>query len=1531
MATNAFPHRRPRRFARWPTVVFSLLVLFRVTAQLPQYPFAPGVLDRIEVVVETYGGSLPFESRRKTTNVLAPNAAFVVTDSTFPNGQSFKIQHPNQPPVQPILDGILSFNLPAVMPARDISGVFQPSMPASVTFEGTWTKGNFNYAAGEAFSDAAARVILTVPQGSVGCSSVTIRTGAPIPVGVNPVTAAFNCDMRGLGSTIGSGNSDPLEQEAAVSGLLIMESGDGGANGGTIFVGRGATVQYFAVYKSRRRPEIRILQNTLNFAHTNGLPLPVKLITLTNTGGLPLTWTTAATNHNAPGGPVSWVKFTPASGTLASLGEQPLQVSLDTTGLKPGDHTAKVTISGDNWDGPKTFFVTLKLTAEQLVSKLEVTPASLEFFNRVALPQQTLTLSNAGPHLLEWFAPTVRGDQFSLFISPQAGSLNPGESRAATVTLLPKVELAVGQYTNTITFQRNGSSANTAAFPSVIVPVAYHVLEPQDELEILASSVAPSTNEPVLLDTEYTNFRANVTYQLGTRTDADLVLRLFDEEGTLQASSDFIRVSKSEGKVVAKRLTIPKVKIAPDASGKAPEKLILRAVLIDRALLTPIKSTSDIDHVYAVRSPVKLTLGRGATLAEFQPTFPAEVRAFPGRLDDQGDWPLAAVVELPKAEVPRFLTLTARLFRDPGLSKFFSSPPKRIPPGFTGRVILDLTQIGFRNFPDEAIKQRADFVQFRANVINANADDLTAGRIVGSASEPLAIPVERINLIAADPPFGTTLPRSEPAKIKLTAEYNVPNFGTRRINQLLTQDESGCVLPDHPLLQEGVLGPGRGQFTHEVTAFFPIISPTRTGFTASILMREPDGETHARDCDESHAFLLSDQVTLPTTPGQQAAAADATISIVSNSSAAEVAVSAPRKSLGAVTADDGNGPAAMSLPSRRASIRRHATEAPSLADVISLNQVWHFTPAIGAGVGFSADLSLTWTPEVVPDDPNLTEAGLKVISLNSSTGALRVYDTTLNLATRTATARVDSLEAYYTLGVIGPFTQRVVNLPLVQGSSGFTPRVIVNAGSEATALSLTAHDSAGQVIAGGEAGNPLVGLVGAGALSSLPVPGAFGILPQVPDGWLQGVAQTDAAALLLLERTNATEAVPALRAFPRLRVPGLEQSAARTTELRLANATRFANPLTLELRNDAGAVAGTFNTTLGPRNTLVGSLSEFFPEIAAGFSGYVTARGDSDLVAAALVQSASSLAVIEGQPLTPGTPARLVAPGVATGGANRRARIALVNSGAQAASVTLRLVDDAGANLGSPAVVNVAASQQYRAELGEAFGLNATTLAMGSLIVEGDVADMVAELTLLDPDASDLFRASQPLLGEPATRNAFAHFDNAPGRFTELSAYNPGANAALLTVTAFRADGSTVGSAPVSLAAGARSTRRLAELVGPSAGLAGGSLVIESSQPIFASALVGEDSLNTLSAIPPHAGQTVVPPEPPPLTFTVTPTQLVLSWPASATDFVLQSAPDLVSPINWLPVPNPVVTEGDKKTVTVDLPTAAGFFRLLGQ
>src|SRR5262249_44876487 len=156
---------------------------------------------------------------------------------------------------------------------------------------------------------------------------------------------------------------------------------------------------------------------------------------------------------------------------------------------------------------------------------------------------------------------------------------------------------------------------------------------------------------------------------------------------------------------------------------------------------------------------------------------------------------------------------------------------------------------------------------------------------------------------------------------------------------------------------------------------------------------------------------------------------------------------------------------------------------------------------------------------------------------------------------------------------------------------------------------------------------------------------------------------------------------------------------------------------------------------------------------AAGFSGYVIARGNVDLVATALTRSSTSLSVIAGQPMFGEASAQRVVPGFVTGGPNYRARLSLLNAGTQAINTTIHIVGEKGADLAAPLNLNLVAGQQYRAELGSAFGLDAATLVQGTLVVEGGGAALFGELTEFDAGGSDMFRTSTPLLGGPASRH----------------------------------------------------------------------------------------------------------------------------------------------------------------------------------
>jgi hypothetical protein len=56
--------------------------------------------------------------------------------------------------------------------------------------------------------------------------------------------------------------------------------------------------------------------------------------------------------------------------------------------------------------------------------------------------------------------------------------------------------------------------------------------------------------------------------------------------------------------------------------------------------------------------------------------------------------------------------------------------------------------------------------------------------------------------------------------------------------------------------------------------------------------------------------------------------------------------------------------------------------------------------------------------------------------------------------------------------------------------------------------------------------------------------------------------------------------------------------------------------------------------------------------------------------------------------------------------------------------------------------------------------------------------------------------------------------------------------------------------------------------------------------------------------------------------------QIVLSWPVSYTNFILEMATDLGLPFEWRTNPNPAVISGGQFVVTNWIDSARGFYRI---
>ncbi len=539
------------------------------------------------------------------------------------------------------------------------------------------------------------------------------------------------------------------------------------------------------------------------------------------------------------------------------------------------------------------------------------------------------------------------------------------------------------------------------------------------------------------------------------------------------------------------------------------------------------------------------------------------------------------------------------------------------------------------------------------------------------------------------------------------------------------------------------------------------------------------------------------------------------------------------------------------------------TSAPSLTtaalfkDFVALNATWQFEPSIPADGSFIANLKFYYIADDFPDDPNFSEAALKIVGFDPATGVLESYPTTLDLNAKTATARVNGLMPRYSIGVFGPFAQRTLNFPILRSVDDFATQLnFASTGAAAAALTLRAFSSAGEAPTGTGITNPLrLGLAAARTLSGLPTQ-LFGFVGPFDGGWIQTQADKNfiAGYHLLGKGQRLDGLAQPLFYGSTIVLTNVQHDSDWTTEVHLANVTRFPTNLALELRSGVGALLESHDTALLPKETFARSLQNIFQTVTTPFNGYVVVRGDVDLAAAVLLISASEIVALNGQTPIPGnTATKLYAPYVLSDGTSITTRLNLVNPTASAANLTMRFVNATGANVAAPVNLQLASGQRSQREVAQIFSLNPGNLVYGSLVIESSITGVVGDLSYSSPSSQFKFRAALPLESESAKFLAFAHLDNRADSFTDVGIFNPGTQAAQVQVRVLRADGAETGKTTVQVAAGAHFSNYLGTIVGASVAQVGGSFTLSSDQPIVAGAAFGTLSRTTLSALQPQS------------------------------------------------------------------------------
>ena len=658
---------------------------------------------------------------------------------------------------------------------------------------------------------------------------------------------------------------------------------------------------------------------------------------------------------------------------------------------------------------------------------------------------------------------------------------------------------------------------------------------------------------------------------------------------------------------------------------------------------------------------------------------------------------------------------------------------------------------------NQVIPPGVDFWRFRVRMKRAS----TGNRF----SRSIVMPINWLRVLEFSPHLGRTLIKGETISFETKLEFNVNGsaslsvawkFGIRPPDAKeiagLGQFSDGFHAPDKPF-----------QFTETI----PLDADFSVLFNVFL-----KGGTVVVD-ELLGGFLIKDpQVEIPGSPNQTVSSLGIDLTPVQDGANRVVSVTREAGSL------VGSGAANSPSPSATQKYEAVASDAEFSVDAtmefLQTSTFWRIDPPVSEE-DFRGDLTMHYAPEDLPDDPNFEETNLKAVTLDQQSGELRVLETIVDMDHKTATTRLAGIGPVYGLGVVGPFSHRTLNFPVLRSKFDlFNGLALLNLDKEAASIDLNGYEPIGDKYDNNEEADSI--LLAPGKQSARLADQLFDFATSNNQGWVQVYSDRKSVVgfeLLgnddLLDGVDVPDVLSDNVVLSRIQYDSLS-----STEVHIANPTNFQNSMQLELHSNAGIV-GTFEMILAAKEKFTRKIEDIFPGLSNPFLGYLIIRADYQVSVAELLITDATLAALNGQILYVGSdePTRLYSAQLATGNGAWETRLNVVNPTNRIASLTIRVVGEGGGSLAQPVSVTLQPGEQWEREVGQLFGLDASVLTVGSIVIKSSITGLMGDVTFGDPSSPGVFRASLPLDGTPSKFAAYAQVANGAGFFTGFAAFNP--------------------------------------------------------------------------------------------------------------------------------------------------------------
>lgn len=251
---------------------------------------------------------------------------------------------------------------------------------------------------------------------------------------VSPSTGTFS----GRGITQVVVNAGILAPQAYTGHITFIQQGDSH---------RPLILNVTMTVKSAPPSALTITPVSLTYSGTTSQNPADQVITLQNTGGQPLNWSSSVVTGDG----ASWLSINPSSSHLAAHTSETVKVSVQSQQLALGSYQGTI-----NFKGGTNPAVTVALSVAA-PGNLIASPPSLSFASVGQNPAtQTITLQNSGGGPLDWAvtAATVDGARW-LNVTPASGHLEINQSATVAINI-NAAALKPQSYQGTLTFIYGG-------------------------------------------------------------------------------------------------------------------------------------------------------------------------------------------------------------------------------------------------------------------------------------------------------------------------------------------------------------------------------------------------------------------------------------------------------------------------------------------------------------------------------------------------------------------------------------------------------------------------------------------------------------------------------------------------------------------------------------------------------------------------------------------------------------------------------------------------------------------------------------------------------------------------------------------------------------------------------------------------------------------------------------------------------------------------------------------------------------------